>query len=896
MPATDTVIGLTGAEAAERLRRGGPNRLPTGKTVSWERRLARQLFHFFALMLWVAAVLAVIAGLPQLGIAIVAVVVLNAMFAFVQERRADHAAEGLRDLLPRRALVVRDDAPIEIDVAELVVGDLVLLASGDRISADLEIVEAHAARVDTSTLTGESRPSPLQEGDRAFAGTFLTEGEARGVVEATGERTRLAGIARLASGPSPSPPLVGEIRRVVRTISAVAIAVGVGFFVISVALGSDPGDGFLLAVGVTVALVPEALLPTVTLSLAIGAQRMADRNALVRRLESVETLGSATFVCTDKTGTLTLNELTAVEIWTPLGPTKIEGSGYDPAGSISSEDPDVVVAVRRLARVAVRCSTGRIVQQGARWAALGDPLDAAVDALARRVGVDPDADREAHPDARRFPFDPRRRRMSVVVDHEVFVKGASDGLLELCASDAAVEGVLSDMAARGLRVIAVAARSIGEAEDPDAIDRDAAERDLELVGLIGLLDPPRAHVAASIEACRRAGAKVAMVTGDHPRTAGSIARQTGLARGDVTVIEGAQLPADDAELGEMVDRDGVVLARIEPEQKLRIARALRARDHVVAMTGDGVNDAPALREADIGVAMGRSGTDVAREAADLVLLDDDFATIVAAIEHGRGIYANVRRFLTYHLTDNVSEVTPFIVWALSGGSIPLALGVLQILALDIGTDTLSATALGAERPEGRVMDRPPDRGRLLDREVARRAFGVLGPAEALFTMVAFFVSFLAAGWRPGEPFPGGHVLLQASGAAFATVVSAQTVNAWACRSATRWPGALGWFSNRLLVWAASIELAIAGAFLFVPGVASLLEQAVPSAAGWAVAVAAAPGLLAVDAAYKAVRRRRRPGSSPATPAPAPTPGRPSTPGAPDGSPAVGQEDVESSDW
>jgi magnesium-transporting ATPase (P-type) len=797
----------------------------------------------------------VVAGLPQLGIAIVAVVVLNAVFAFVQERRADHAAEGLRDLLPRRALVVRDGASIEIDAADLVVGDLVLLGSGDRISADLEIVEAHTARVDTSTLTGESRPSSLEDGDRAFAGTFLTEGEARGIVVATGERTRLAEIARLASGPSPSPPLVGEIQRVVRTISTVAITVGVAFFVISLVLGSEPSDGFLLAVGVTVALVPEALLPTVTLSLAIGAQRMADRSALVRRLESVETLGSTTFVCTDKTGTLTLNELTAVEIWTPLGSTQIEGSGYDPAGRISPEDPDVAAAVRRLARVAVRCSTGRIVQRGDRWVALGDPLDAAVDTLARRVGLDPDADREAHPDVRRFPFDPRRRRMSVVVDREVFVKGASDGLLALCASDAAVEGVQSDMAERGLRVIAVATRSIGKAEHPAAIERDAAERDLELLGLIGLLDPPRAHVAASIDACRRAGVKVAMVTGDHPRTARSIARQTGLARGEVTVIEGAHLPADDAELGEMVDRDGIVLARIEPEQKLRIARALRARDHVVAMTGDGVNDAPALREADIGVAMGRSGTDVAREAADLVLLDDDFATIVAAIEYGRGIYANVRRFLTYHLTDNVSEVTPFIVWALSGGSIPLALGVLQILALDIGTDTLSATALGAERPGERVMNRPPDRNRLLDREVARRAFGVLGPAEALFTMLAFFVSFLAAGWRPGEPFPGGHVLLQASGAAFATVVSAQTVNAWACRSATRWPGALGWFSNRLLVWGASVELVIAGAFLFVPGLASLLEQAVPSAAGWVVAVAAAPGLLGVDAAYKAYRRR-----------------------------------------
>jgi magnesium-transporting ATPase (P-type) len=856
MPATETIAGLRGADAAERLRRDGPNTLPTAAGVSWARRLAGQLFHFFALMLWAAAILALIAGLPQLSAAIGVVVLLNAIFAFAQERRADRAAEGLRDLLPRRALVVRDGEPTEIDAAELVVGDLVLLEAGDRISADLEIVVAHSVRVDTSTLTGESRPASLEVGDPALAGTFLSEGEARGVVTATGGRTRLAEIARLASGPSPAPPLVGEIRRVVRTISAVAVGVGVGFFLISWGLGTDPQDGFLFAVGVTVALVPEALLPTVTLSLAIGAQRMADRNALVRRLESVETLGSTTFVCTDKTGTLTHNELTAVEVWTPLGATRIGGSGYDPVGHIISDDPDVVAAVRRLARAAVRCSTGKVVLQGERWVALGDPLDAAVDALARRADLDPEADRTAHPDVRRFPFDPRRRRMSVVVDHEVFVKGASDGLLALCAPDATVEAELGAMTARGLRVIAVATRLIGDADDLATIDRDAAERDLELLGLVGMHDPPREHVNESIESCRRAGVRVAMITGDHPRTADAIARQTGLAIDDAPVLEGADLPQDDAELGELVDRDGVVLARIEPEDKLRIARALRARGHVVAMTGDGVNDAPALREADIGVAMGRSGTDVAREAADLVLLDDDFATIVAAIEHGRGIYANVRRFLTYHLTDNVAEVTPFIVWALSGGSIPLALGVLQILALDIGTDTLSATALGAERPEGRVMNGPPDRDRLLNREVARRAFGVLGPTEALLTMTAFFVSFLAAGWRPGESFPGGHALFQASGAAFATVVVAQTANAWACRSTTRWPGAMGWLSNRILVWGAVVELAIAGTFLFVPALASLLDQAIPSAAGWAVAVSAAPVMLSVDAMYKAARRRR----------------------------------------
>ncbi len=848
------VTGLGRAEATARLRRDGPNELPAPRGVPWWRRLLGQLFHFFAVMLWVAAVLAVIAGLPQLAVAIAAVVVLNACFAFVQERRADRAAGELRDLLPRRARVIRDGEEMEIDAAELVLDDLVVLEAGDRISADLMVAEAHALRVDTSTLTGESDPASLEEGDHAFAGTFLTEGEARGVVSATGERTRLAGIARLASGPSPVPPLVDELRRVVRTISIVALAVGLGFFVVSLSLGTDPGDGFLFAVGVTVALVPEALLPTVTLSLAIGAQRMAARNALVRRLESVETLGSTTFVCTDKTGTLTRNELTAVEVWTPVGRATVIGSGYDPAGTVEAAGP-AGAAVGRLARAAARCSTGRVAFRDDQWIAVGDPLDAAIDALARRAGVDPDDDRRRHPDVRRFPFDPRRKRMSVVVDHEVFVKGASDGLLPLCEFEPAVEPALRSMTERGLRVIAVATRSLRD-ERPEALGRDAAERDLELLGLVGLQDPPRPEVAGAIATCRGAGVRVAMITGDHPRTAVAVARQTGLILGEPTVIEGSDLPLDDRELGEAVDRDGIVLARVEPEDKLRIARALRARGHVVAMTGDGVNDAPALREADIGVAMGRSGTDVAREAADLVLLDDDFATIVAAIEHGRGIYANVRRFLTYHLTDNVAEVTPFVVWALSGGSVPLALGVLQILALDIGTDTLAATALGAERPEGRVLMGPPDRDRLLNGAVARRAFGVLGPTEAIMSMAAFVATFLVAGWRPGEPFPGGDVLLQASGAAFAGVVIAQTANAWACRSTTRWPGSLGWFSNRLLVWGKCAELVMAAAFLVVPVLASLLGQAVPTAVGWAVALLAAPAVLAVDAVDKAFRRRR----------------------------------------
>jgi magnesium-transporting ATPase (P-type) len=321
-------------------------------------------------------------------------------------------------------------------------------------------------------------------------------------------------------------------------------------------------------------------------------------------------------------------------------------------------------------------------------------------------------------------------------------------------------------------------------------------------------------------------------------------------------LAGAELPDDDQILGAMLGRDGVVVARVSPEDKLRIARVLRGRGHVVAMTGDGVNDGPALHEANIGIAMGASGTDVAREAADLVLLDDHFATIVAGIEQGRATFVNIRRFLTYHLTDNVAELTPFVAWALSGGRFPLALGVLQILALDIGTDTLTAVALGAEPPAPHVLERPPVSGRLLNPTVLRRAFGLLGPTEATLSMAAFVLSLVAAGWRPGEPFPGGQALAAASGAAFMTVVIAQTANAFACRSSTQWPGALGWTTNRLLLPAIGAGVAFSLVVLFVEPVADELGQASPPPIGWLVALLAAGTMLAVDAIDK--RRRRLP--------------------------------------
>jgi magnesium-transporting ATPase (P-type) len=847
--------GLTRAEARVRLALDGPNVLPAPPSPSAWRNLAAQMFHFFALMLWIAGALAFVAGLPQLGAAIFVVVIVNGVFAFVQETRAEHSAERLRDLLPRRTKVVRDGVVDDIDAAELVCGDVVVLEAGDSVSADLKAIEVHAVAVDNSLLTGESEPIALQEDDPLFAGTFVVEGLGTALVEATGSNTRLAGIALLTrAGRRPRSPLSQELHRVVRTIAKVALGVGVAFFGVALGFGTPASDGFLFAIGVTVALVPEGLLPTVTLSLAMGAQRMAARDALVRRLESVETLGSTTFICTDKTGTLTRNEMAVVDVWTPNGATEIEGTGYDPTRPLTA-DSAMRPALERLARIAMRCSTGRATERDGVWVAVGDPMEAAIDVFARRLGVDASADEAAAPIRRRFPFDPRRRRMSVVIGDRLFVKGAPDAIFGRCTALGDAPSALLAMSTRGLRVLAVATRSVDDAIVGASADR--AEDELELVGLLGFEDPPRANAADAVAACRRAGIQVAMVTGDHPATARAIAAEVGLLGAETIVIEGEDLPTDDAALGALLDHDGVVLARIRPEDKLRITRALQARGHVVAMTGDGVNDGPALQQADIGIAMGRSGTDVAREAADLVLLDDDFATIVAAVEQGRATFTNVHRFLTYHLTDNVAELTPFVVWALSGGSFPLALGVLQILCLDIVTDLLPALALGAEAPNERMLARPPLGRHLIDAPLLRRVFGVLGPAEALVEMSAFVVGLLAAGWRPGESFPSGDAVAAASGAAFAAVVIGQAANAFACRSATRRPGALGWTTNRLLVGAVAVELLLLGGFLFIPPIASLLDQAVPPLPAFVVAMAAAPAVLTADAVHKWYRARRR---------------------------------------
>jgi magnesium-transporting ATPase (P-type) len=443
--------------------------------------------------------------------------------------------------------------------------------------------------------------------------------------------------------------------------------------------------------------------------------------------------------------------------------------------------------------------------------------------------------------------------MSIIAGDQLYLKGSPETVLSLTSNPEAGPA-LSRLARRGLRVIAVAKRSLpGHLLNARLEDIEA---DVELLGLVGIEDPPREGVTESLALCNQAGIRVAIVTGDHSDTARAVAAEIGLLRPNSIVIGADELPKDEALLGAMIDRDGTVISRVSPEDKLRIAQALRARGHVVAMTGDGVNDAPALQQADIGVAMGRSGTDVAREAADLVLLDDNFSTIVAAIQEGRATFANVKRFLTYHLTDNVAELVPFAVWALSGGRFPLALGVLQVLALDIGTDLLPAVALGAEPPRPRLLQPRAHPAHLLNVSVLFRAFGLFGPIESVVAMAAFLATYLAAGWHFGATFPAGDVFRQASGAAFTAVVLGQMATALACRSTVHWPLAFRWSSNPLLLAAIGVEFLTLIGFLAFKPLARMLGHSVPSLIGLLVALTVIPAILVADLLHKTLLSRR----------------------------------------
>ena len=845
--------GLSDREAQRRLLVYGPNVLSRRGGRRWPRELLAQFTHPLALLLAAAAVLALINGTQALAAAVVAVIVINAVFAFFQELHAEHAVEALSTYLPETAEVCRGGSRRRVDAAALVPGDILFIEEGDRISADARILSG-AVEVDMSTLTGESQPvtrsseagprggDALSAPDTVFSGSACLAGEATALVTTTGMWTEIGRIAALSEKVAGDlSPLERQVRRVAKLIAIVAVVAAAAFLPVGAAAGLSLSAAFGFSIGLIVANVPEGLLPTITLALAAGVQDLARRGAVVKRLSAVETLGATTVICTDKTGTLTQNRMRVHSVWTPSSGS-VEVAGDDGGGS-------GLESVRAVASTVGACSTADIGQTPAS----GDPTEVALLEWARSLGVDVDATARERHRRELYRFDPTLRIMTTV-DRcgdgvSIHTKGAPEAVLGRVPTICDPTGhsrplddgdrrrlaeVLDGYGRSGLRVLAVALRRIGEGERLPATRADA-ERDLCLVGLVGLLDPPRPEVAAAVKQAHAAGLRFHVVTGDYGTTAAEVARQVGIGTGDaaVPVVTGDELSRmSDDDLEALLSGDQeVIFARSSPEAKLRIADALRATHHIVAMTGDGVNDAPALRAAHIGVAMGRSGTEVARQAATMILTDDNVATIVAAVEQGRRVYDNVQKFILYIFTHAVPEVAPFLLFALAGGAIPLPLTVLQLLAIDLGTDTLPALALSREPAEPGLMDRPPRPSGegVISKALLIRAWGFLGLISALLVIGAYLYTLYAGGWHPNAPTASGtplnHLYRQATTVAWLGIVACQVGTAFAARTDRVSLRDVGLLSNRLLIGAIGVALAFAATLAYLPALQSIFGTA-----------------------------------------------------------------------
>jgi calcium-translocating P-type ATPase len=865
-----SAAGLDAVEVARRRATAGENRIERARSRPWWLGLLLQFGSLFAILLWVGGALAFAAGMPQLGWAVFVVILVNGVFSFFQEHQAERAIEALARLLPPSITVVREGREARVPCMDLVPGDVTRIEEGDQVPADGRLLAAEGLEVDQGALTGESWPvtkvaHPHADHARVtreehpslvFAGTAAVAGAGSLVVLATGMGTVIGGIAHLTQGVAEEPsPLQREMAHVTRVVTVLAIGLGALFLALGTATGALPlHQGFLFALGVIVANVPEGLLPTLTLALALGARRLARRRSLLRRLSSVETLGSTTVICTDKTGTLTENRMAARSLW-------VEGATRDAAepGASAREAARELLAAAALASRATRDH--------------GDPTERALLEAGAAAGVDVEAARRERRLLRPIPFDSFRKRATHVCEGPegpvAYVKGAPRETIALCermrlgGRSVALEGAVrrdllaehDRLAAEGLRILAVATRPL----PATAVEAPAPEieRQLTLLGLVALWDPPRPEVPGAIALCQRAGIRVVMVTGDYGLTASAIAARIGLAvRKVVTGGELDALPAD--ALRDLVAEPGVLFARVTPAHKLAIVRALRAHGEVVAATGDGVNDAPALKAADIGVAMGRRGSEVAREAATMVITDDNFASIVSAVRGGRAIYANMGKFVTYIFASNIPELVPFLAFVMLG--IPLPLTVMQILAVDLGTDLLPALALGAEPPERDVMDRPPRRRgqRLLGPGRLLRAYAFLGVIEAALAMFAFFWTYWLAGWRPGLPLAGeGDLYLRATTMTLAAIVAAQVGNVFACRTDRESVFRSGLFRNRLVLVGVAAEVALLLALIVTPPLARVFGLAPLAFEEWRILLAFPAVIVLLEEARKWVVRRGR---------------------------------------
>lgn len=936
----DPDVGLTAAEAAARLERHGPNRLQSAPPVPWWRRLAAQLADPLVVLLLVAVGVSLVAwliegahGVPFDAVVIGLIVVANAVIGLVQEAKAADAVAALARMSAAHASVVRDGVVHRVMSEEVVPGDVLALAEGDTVAADARLVTSASLHVAEASLTGESEPvakdprplaGPAALGDRTsmvFSGTAVTRGTGRAVVTATGMATQTGAIATLLeTTEQEATPLQREVaglgRMLGRAVIAIALVVVLTVLVTSdLSTLSDYVTVLLLGVSLAVAAVPEGLPAILSVVLAIGVRRMAGRNAIVKRLSSVETLGSASVICSDKTGTLTENEMTVVEVVTASGRVEVEGSGYDLEGRVVL--PDAAGAGWRHEVAAVL--GGGALANDARLAdggIVGDPTEGALLVAERKLGVAEERERRFER-VGEVPFTSERKLMSVVVRDtggavSVVTKGAPDVLLDRCGHELVGEAevaltaerraawleIVAGLSDQALRTLGVAYRSgvdpvggggvegygatAGEGGGGDPaeasgapagtegggarasdgvghgeLDEGELERDLVLAGVVGIIDPPRGEVRDAIAAAHGAGIRVVMITGDHPRTALRIAQDLGITTGD-TALAGVQLDALSAEEFADVVRHVDVFARVAPEHKLRIVDALQADGEIVAMTGDGVNDAPALKSADIGVAMGITGTEVTREAGSMILADDNFATIVEAVREGRGIFANIRKFLRYLLSSNMGEVMTVFAGVLLAGWLGLSghgeavvvpLLAVQILWINLLTDTAPALAMGVDPQTDDVMARPPRR--LTDKVIDLRMWrGVLftGVVMAAVTLLAIDV------YLPGGLVEGTSDIAHARTAGFTVLVFAQLFNAFAARSETT-SAFHGLWSNHWLWGAVALSAALQVAVVHVPVLQAAFGTAPLTGAQWLGCLALGSVVLVVSELRKLVLRR-----------------------------------------
>jgi Ca2+-transporting ATPase len=896
--------GLSEEEAQKRLATYGLNEIRSIKGTPLWRKAISHFTNFFAILLWVGAFLAFFSDQAALGYAIVAVIIINAAFTFVQEYKAEKATEALLKMLPHMAAVIRDGEEKEIEAVHLVPGDLIVLREGDHISADARLISSAELRSDNSALTGESEPVrrnsvPFLEKGKAFtdilnlvfAGTSVAIGTGRAIAFATGMNTEFGKIAEITQTVEEEPsPIQIQMRRVTKYLAAIAMGLGITFFLLGQYVVKLPfSENMIFAVGIIVANVPEGLLPTITLSLAMASQRMAKRNALVKKLSSVETLGSTTVICTDKTGTLTQNEMTVRSLWAPWIEASISGVGYAPEGDFQvrhNGNGNGDKKVKKLSKeqlgelelpfkIAALCNNSRLVRKEDEegWKVIGDPTEAALLVMSGKAGMDRDELLVSSPKSFELPFESTRKRMTVICregEEEVaYVKGAPREVLDQCTHILTREGVreigqedrdrimgVNDRYARSaLRVLALAYRSLPR--DLRHYEVESIERDLVFTGLAAMMDPPRPEVEDAINECNTAGIRVIMITGDYGLTAESIATRIGLVKERPRILTGGELDGmSDEELTTHMRTEEVIFARVSPEHKMRVAQVLKDMGEVVAMTGDGVNDAPALKTADIGIAMGMAGTDVAKEAADMVLIDDNFASIVAAVEEGRAIFDNIRRFMTYILASNIPEIIPFILFVVF--NIPLPLTIMQILAVDLGTDLIPALALGTEAPEPGIMERPPrSQGeKLLNYKVLLRSYCLLGPLEALVAMLGYFYMF---DWRTGEELrqfaaANPDVYAKATTMTLTGIVMTQIGNGFACRTNVQSVFKVGLFSNRLYLGGIASEVSVQAAIVYVPFLNRLFNTAPIAFTDWLFFVPFIPICTVADEIRKLILR------------------------------------------